>query len=142
MSLISKDFLELNDKPLYFILKDGIWWVAVKPICEALEVNYNRQFQNLQKDQILGAVFANQQIQIPNDQGRKMVCLPERFIYGWLFSIRSESKALLQYKKKCNDILYDYFHGTITRRQNILNDRIANKKEIESLTKSLEAHPD
>lgn len=128
-----RQFLEFNNHPMYFTLIDKQWWIAVKPICEALNVNYNRQFQNLKADSLLKAVFAKQQIQIPNDQGRKMICLPEKFIYGWLFSIRSSSKELEQYKLKCYTVLFDYFNGSITRRSQILWEKSDIQLELETL---------
>ena len=44
-----------------------------------------------------------------------MVCLPLRYFPSWLFSINPNNvkedirENLLEYQKKCNDILYDYF---------------------------------
>ena len=46
-----KKFLEFNGKTISFLCKEGEYWVAIKPICEALGVNYNRQYQNLKKRQ-------------------------------------------------------------------------------------------
>lgn len=122
-------FLEFNGRTLVFLAVDGTYWIAVKPICEALNVNYNRQFQNLQADPLFGPVFAKQQMQIPGDQSRIMVCLPERYIYGWLLAIRSESEELLNYRKACYDILYDYFHGTITRRKRLFEEKVKIQNE-------------
>ncbi len=48
-----------------------------------------------------------------------MVCLPLRYFPGWLFSINPENvkeeirENLLEYQKKCNDILYDYFFSRV-----------------------------
>jgi hypothetical protein len=134
---MEKKILELNGKTLHCVFVDGKWWVAVKPICEALGVNYNRQFQNIKEDEILGSVFAIQQIQIPEDQGRDMLCLPEKFIYGWVFSLRSDSGELLQYKRKCYEILYDYFEGLLTRRQETLADRSLKQARKDQLEQEL-----
>ena len=51
-------FLEFNGKRISVLCADGTWWVAIRPICDALEVNYNRQFQNIKEDDILGQLFA------------------------------------------------------------------------------------
>ena len=61
---------------------------------------------------------------------RKMVSLPEKYIYGWLFSINSSSEDLKNYKKECYDVLYNYFHGTITGRKELLKLQIETDIEI------------
>lgn len=55
-------FLEFNGKAVYFLAKGGSYWIAIKPICESLGVDYNRQFQNLKADKILSQLFAKQQM--------------------------------------------------------------------------------
>jgi len=88
----NKKFLEFNGRNIYFLAIDGKYWIAVKPICEALKVNYNRQFQNIKSDPILVQLFAEQQMVAADGKLRKMVCLPEKFIYGWIFTIQSSSQ--------------------------------------------------
>lgn len=132
-----QSYLELNGKIVIFLCKDGIYWIALKPICEALSINYNAQYQNIKEHPILKAEYANQHIQVPGDQMRKMICLPEEFIYGWLFSIQSNSPELIEYHRKCYHILFTHFHGTLTERQALLNQRIAIKEEIDSLQTAL-----
>jgi hypothetical protein len=123
-------FLEFNGKTLVFLAVDGTYWVAIKPVCEALGIEYTRAFKNAKGDDILGPSLAVQPMQVPGDQLRKMASLPEYLIYGWLFSIKSESKELLLYKKECYEVLYNYFHGTITRRKKLFEEkaRIQNER--------------
>lgn len=110
-SLVKAPHITIDEHKLFFIRVDGECWIALKPICDALGVNWNRQFQNLQDDPILGSAFANQQMQVSGNQGRKMVCLPERFIYGWLLQIRSKNAQLIAFQRKCYLVLFDHFHG-------------------------------
>ena len=114
-------FLEFKGKKLFFLAKDGKYWIAIKPICEALNVNFNRQYQNIKEDPILGSAYANQQMQLGEDQLRYWACLPEFYVYGWIFSIQSKSEELQEYKWKCYEVLYNYFHGAITGRKPILD---------------------
>lgn len=132
-----KNYLELNGKIIVFLNKDGVYWIAIKPICQALNVDYIEQFRDTKTDPILGAELCKHTMQVPNDQARSMVCLPEEFIYGWLFSIKSKSPELIEYKRKCYHLLYTYFHGTLTQRQAILKERLAIKEEMETLSKNL-----
>lgn len=116
--------LEFNGKNITVIHNEGKWWVAIKPICDALEVNYERQRQNLQEDEILSQLPAVQQVVAADNKSREMLCLPEKFVYGWLFSIRSESAALKKYKLVCYDVLYNHFHGALTGRMETLTERV------------------
>jgi len=130
-------FLEFNGKRISILLADGSWWVAIKPICEALNVEYNRQYKNLQEDEILGQLLAKQPTVASDNRLREMVCLPEKFIYGWLFSIRSDSEDLKRYKRKCYEVLYDHFHGALTGRMTALSEQSQTDLEIIALEEQL-----
>jgi hypothetical protein len=96
------NYIEFNDKKIHFIKKKGAYWIIVKSVCEALNVNFESQRQRIKEDPILGSAHAVWQVQIPDDgQKRSYVCLPEEYVYGWIFSINSESEELLAYKKDC-----------------------------------------
>lgn len=118
------EFLNFNGKNLLFLSNDGTYWVAIKPICEALNVNYNRQYQNIKEDEILSQLFAKQQTVGADNKLRNMICLPEKYVYGWLFSIKSASEELKEYKLECYNILYNHFHGAITGRKKLLFKRM------------------
>ena len=72
-------------------MADGSWYVAVKPICEALNVDYTEQFKNLKEDEILSQLLCKHTTVAADNKQREMVCLPEKYIYGWLFSVKSNS---------------------------------------------------
>lgn len=131
--------LEVNGRLIPIVKAGDQWWIAVKPVCEALGVNYNHAFQNLSEDEILAQLFAKQQTTGADGKTYEMVCLPERYIYGWLFSLRSESPVLLEYKKICYDALYNYFHGIVMQRVTLLSERNVEEAEIKQLEKALEA---
>ena len=39
-----RKFLEFNGKTIYFLSKDGDYWVAIKPICDALKLVCSKRF--------------------------------------------------------------------------------------------------
>ncbi len=41
--MISEKFLEFKGKPIYYTCESGTYWVALKPICEALGVSWEKQ---------------------------------------------------------------------------------------------------
>lgn len=135
-------FLEFKGKTLLFTSKEGITWIAVKPICEALQVNYKQQHANILDDPILGPVSCNHRMQVEDDQARIMTCLPEKFIYGWIFSIQSKSQELQEYKKQCYEILFDYFHGTITKRKNLIHEQVITARERGKIELALRENPE
>jgi hypothetical protein len=124
-------YIQFNGKNICYKRINGEYWIVVKSVCEALNVEYTRQFKNLQKDPILGAALAKQPMQLPGEnQKRDCVCLPEVYVYGWIFQIRSASKELLEYKKKCYLVLYRHFHGIITRRAELYSEITKTKNII------------
>jgi hypothetical protein len=117
-------FLEFKGKNIVYLSQNGTYWIAIKPICEVLNIDFVNQYKNLRDDEILSPRLSKQTILIPGEtQPRRYVCLPEEYIYGWIFSIRSESKELQEYKMECYHVLYNHFHGTITRRRELIKEK-------------------
>lgn len=136
-------FLLFNDQNIVYKRIKGVYWISLKSVCEALSINTNRQLQNIKEDPILGPEVAKQQLQVPGDnQKREYVCLPEEYIYGWIFSLRSESPELLEYKRECYHLLYQHFHGVITRRMELYKELSSAKKKSVELETKLKANPD
>lgn len=136
-------FLEFNGKNLIFLSVDGEYKIAIKPICEGVGVDYIQQFKNLKDDIMLGPKLCKHTILVPgNSQPRKYICLPEKYIYGYIFSIKSESEALIEYKEKCYELLFEFFHGTITSRKNLIKEKTLAEYEIEKIEKRLSENED
>ena len=133
----TKNFLEFNGNHLYTLSNDGIIYIALKPICAALKVDWQAAHKKLISDEMLAPVSSIQTMQINDDQMRKYVCLPERYVYGWLFSLNSASEELKKYKLKCYDLLYDYFHGAMTARLSELRVKTEAEIRIEQLEAAL-----
>lgn len=129
----NEKFLEFNDRKLYFLAVDGTWWIAIKPICEALDVDYEKQRENLKKGKFLKQLPSTQRVVAADGKLRKMICLPERYIYGWIFRLDSGSPILEKYQLKCCDLLYDYFHGTLTDRHELISQLAREEVTIRNL---------
>lgn len=110
----------INGKQLQFVYLNGHWWVALKPICDALDVNYDWQKKTIKEDTTLAQLVWKTTLVGADGKQREMLCLPEKYIYGWIFSLQSGSPILLQYKQKCYDVLYEYFHGSVNSRSQLL----------------------
>lgn len=130
-------FLEFNGKTLVFLAVEGEYWVALKPICEALKVSWKHQHEMLLKDEIFSQLSHEQGMVGADNKVRKMVSMPEKWVYGWLISIQSASPELNQYKKLCYEVLNDYFHGTITGRKELLIQKAKAQLSINEVMNSL-----
>ena len=78
--------INFNNQKLLTVEKDGIKYVAVKPICENLGLAWAAQFVKIKENQILSEGVSI--IEIPSDGGiQETICLPIDIINGWLFTI-------------------------------------------------------
>lgn len=132
-----KKFLEFQGEEIYFTFSNGQWLIALKPICDALNVDWEAQRKRIKEDKILGPAQSVQTVQVGNDQGRKYVCLPEFFVYGWLFQIRSDSEKLWEYKWEIYRLIHECFKGIITKREKVLQDKSSLLVESEQLLERL-----
>jgi len=142
MNKETSKFLHFNGKLIFFQSINGELWIAIKPICEALHINYIAQFKRIKLDPILGELLSNQTMVDAKNAFRNMVALPEFYLYGWLFQIQSGSDALQKYKWECYKILYEHFHGAIRQREAILLEKSLDQYKIDKLEEKLEENPD
>ena len=133
-------FLEFNGKNIVFLSVDGTYWVALKPILDALNLEASRYLKKTRRDAFFGGCLDNMSIQVDkssNNQARKMTCLPEKYIYGWICFLNADNEELNRYKKTCYNLLYNHFHGTITNRKELLLQRNDLDTQIHTLKESL-----
>lgn len=132
--------LEFAGKSISVIHADNEWWVAVKPICDALTVDYEAQRKRIKSDPILSRVSSNQTVHDASNRRQEMVCILEKYVYGWVFSLQSNSSELEEYKLQCYDILFNHFHSALTGRINTLQERLdVDQKIIDLQAKMLES---
>jgi hypothetical protein len=123
---MKRKYLIFNEVKIYFLDVEGIYWIAYKPIVDALGIDANRSHKNLIKHKIFGPACAIQPMQVSKNginQVRNMTCIPEKYVYGWLLSLNSENENLLEFQKKCYDLLFDYFRGSFIQREKILEEK-------------------
>jgi hypothetical protein len=91
-------------------------YVTIRPLCQALKIHYNKQFEKIKKDPLLGCVYRTVYASDTTvNRKQAMICLPVKYIFGWLFSI-DESRIspgsrpqFIKYKQECYDALYEHF---------------------------------
>jgi hypothetical protein len=97
------------------VFEDGDNMVPIKPICEAVGVDFSSQLQKLKSDPILNSTMVLSTTVGADGKNREMVCLPFRYVFGWLFKIDARNVApdaqegVIKYQKICYDALYEWF---------------------------------
>ncbi len=133
MSTKLEKSLTFKGTTIVLLEENGTWWIAIKPICEALGINYDRQYKNLKKNKFLGQLYAEQHTVAADGKLRNMICLPEFFIYGWLFQLKTNVPGLEQYQWECYKVLHQHFHGTITGRKELIKEKADSLMKIDGL---------
>lgn len=96
--------------------------VPIRPICEALGIDVERQRRKIQEDEDLNSTAALTPAVGADGKEREMLCLPIRYIFGWMFTINPKNvkpeaqEAVRIYRRKCYDALYSHFFGTQKRQ--------------------------
>jgi hypothetical protein len=138
--------LEFQDSPIYYLALPEGNVVLIRPLCEALGVDADRQIRDLKIDEMIGDEVSEQTTRLPSeDRSRPYTCLPEEYIYGWVFNIKfantmkPETRAnLVAYKRDCYHALFQHFHGRIKQTQELDKEAAIIDLELEAVEKRLQ----
>ncbi|TKD46660.1 hypothetical protein FCG41_01585 [Azotobacter chroococcum] len=90
--------------------------VAMKPICEAIGLDWKSQYNRIQRHPVLSTCMVVTTMQMPgDDQHRELVCLPLDYLNGWLFGVDASRvkpeirERLVQYQRECFAALAAYW---------------------------------
>lgn len=106
---------KINDVEIQVVNDKENILVPVRPICEALGVNFQSQRNKLNEDEFLSSVVVLSATTGADGKSYEMVCLPFEFIFGWLFTINPKNvkeearEAVMQYRVECYRALFSYF---------------------------------
>lgn len=132
--------ITVNEKEIIIISENSEKYVAIKPICEAIGVDYSSQLKKIKEDNILNSVVVLSTTTGSDEKQYKMQTLPLRYVFGWLFKIDSRNvknevrESVEKYQRQCYDALFD----TFTKRNSILKEKTDLQLKIEALEKELE----
>lgn len=119
--------------------ENGQLYVPVKPICEALGVDFSSQYVKIKEDEIFSSTVVLSTTVGADGKSREMICLPVKHIFGWLYSISPKNvnqdakQKILSYREEVNDILTAYFLGGSIRQIESNQAEIKALEEINSL---------
>ena len=138
----TNEIIKFNGKELITVENGEQVYFAVKPICDDIGLDADSAVRNIKNDEILGAEACIFNVQIGENQGRNMVCLPIQLLNGWLFSIQAAKvkveaqPKLLLYKKECHAVLYNHFFGGISIRTQARKEAEL-RKELKEANKNI-----
>lgn len=108
--------VEFHGQSLVAVLIDGQPYVAMKPICENIGLQWEAQLKRIKRNPVLETCMSIMDMQMPGDnQRREFAFLPLDMLNGWLFGVdvnrvREEIKPrLIQYQKECFGVLFRHF---------------------------------
>jgi len=107
--------VKFNNQQLPIYFQDGQPYVAMKPICENIGLQWEAQFKRIKRNHILNSTMSIMDIVAQDGKNREVVCLPLGFLNGWLLGVdankvKPEIKdTLIKYQLECYDVLYKHF---------------------------------
>ncbi|MEO1102354.1 MAG: phage antirepressor N-terminal domain-containing protein [Pseudomonadota bacterium] len=122
-NIVTVDFR--GDQLCAFERDDGVF-VALRPIVEAMGLNWSGQLQRLRRDTILseGVCIMHTPLVLGGDQ--EAVCLKLELVNGWLLTIDDSRikddeirERVLTYKRECYKVLFDHFYKGARRPEEI-----------------------
>jgi hypothetical protein len=135
-----------HNQPLFATVIENIPYVAMKPICENLGLDWEGQRQKINRHPVLnnGACM----IKAVADDGklREMLMLPLRLLNGWLFGIdvkrvKAEIKPrLIEYQSECFEVLNNYFVPPIPKPSETPALTYCSKSQREPLIKAVRSY--
>jgi hypothetical protein len=126
------ELVKFHDTEILAVNVDSQWWIAIKPIAEAIGLNADSAVRGIKNDEILGQLYTDQYTVGADLKQRSMVCLPIEYIQGWLFGVetgkvRPEIKdRLILFKKECYKALFDHFYGN----NKLINSNLLERRRL------------
>lgn len=113
----------LNEKP----------YVAMKPICENIGLQWEAQLKRIKRNHVLNSSMSIMDMVAQDGKIREVICLPFGMLNGWLMGVdvnkvKSEIReTLIKYQLECYDVLYKHF---MPKPQKVINLSEYVSKEI------------
>lgn len=115
-------------------------FVAIKPICEALGIDWSSQKQRIERDEILSSTMVMITTVAADGKDREMCAIPYCYVFGWLFSIdiskvnENVKASVLEYKLACYKALFTHFTEPQTflkQKQTVIEQKVTEYQECQ-----------
>lgn len=121
-----------------FITNDQDYSIPIRPICDALGIDYSTQLKKIKEDEDWASTVGQKPTVGADGKVRDMCCISKKYVLAWLLSINPANvkpearQAVREYRNLCYDILYNFFFG---QQEKLIQQ---NKIEIETLSRIAE----
>jgi hypothetical protein len=109
-----------NDEVIAVRADDGAVYVPIRPVCDNLGITLAGQRERINRDPVLSEAVTSVSVTL-TQQAREMLCLPLKFIPGWLFGVNANRVKpelrdnVIRYQRECFDVLAEAFlEGRLT----------------------------
>lgn len=103
---------------LYGFKQDDGTFLALKPMVEAMGLNWSGQFERVNRDPVLSKGIRVMRTPFGRGGAQETVCIKLDLVNGWLFGIDSSrikdesvKQKVILYQEECYQVLYDHFGG-------------------------------
>ncbi|MDO9939747.1 phage antirepressor N-terminal domain-containing protein [Glaesserella parasuis] len=116
---------------------EDVIYTAVKPIVEAIGLDWARQSKKLSQQEKFNC--RHMSIVAKDGKIRQMLCMPLKKLNGWLFSINPEKvrpdlkDRVIQYQEECFEALYNYWHFGKAERKTTTDERTGLRQAVSAL---------
>lgn len=120
--------------------------IPIKPICEALGIDYSTQLKKIKEDEDWSSVMGLSPTTGADGKIYEMCCISKKYILAWLLSINPANvkpearQAVREYRNLCYDILYNYF---FVNQEKIIEQNkveLSLLEEISEIKQSIQAY--
>jgi hypothetical protein len=111
-----------------YILLNNQPHVSLRPIAEALSLNWKSQSEKLGNDTVLNSVVVQSASTGADGKQYKMLMLPLKYLNGWLFKVNPDRvkpearDKVIAYQRNCYDALYAHFFNATPSGVRLPND--------------------
>lgn len=132
----------INGTEIYAVNHEGETYVPIRPICTAIGVDYSGQIRDIKSDPTLSTVVGISPTTGADGKTYDMVCLPLKYIYGWLFTINpgkvspEARETVTNYRRECYEVLYEHF----TAKSRYVDEVNAEEKRLIEEIQAKESH--
>ena len=122
-----------HDAQVVCVMHDGKPFVALRPLCDALEIDWATQRRAIKNDPVLASTVGDLPTVGADGKARSMLCLPLDYLHGWLFKIDAgryqpgdpRRDRIIAYQRECYRVLAEYFLGGGARMDEQVRSKLA-----------------
>lgn len=107
--------VEFHGQSIVAAIQDGKPYVAMKPICENIGLQWEAQQKRIQRHDVLKSTMSMMNMVAEDGKQREMLCLPLTMLNGWLFGVDVNRvkpalrPKLMVYQRECFEVLFQHF---------------------------------